>query len=52
MIFRQLFEPLSSTYSYLLGCEDSYSTAPQWRSGRPNVRLSGPRQQSLQATTS
>ncbi len=23
MIFRQLFEPLSSTYSYLLGCEDT-----------------------------
>jgi sulfur dioxygenase len=21
MIFRQLFEPLSSTYTYLLGCE-------------------------------
>lgn len=23
MIFRQLFEPLSSTYTYLLGCEES-----------------------------
>jgi glyoxylase-like metal-dependent hydrolase (beta-lactamase superfamily II) len=23
MIFRQLFEPLSNTYSYLLGCEDT-----------------------------
>jgi len=23
MIFRQLFEPLSSTYTYLLGCQDS-----------------------------
>jgi glyoxylase-like metal-dependent hydrolase (beta-lactamase superfamily II) len=23
MIFRQLFEPLTSTYTYLLGCEDS-----------------------------
>jgi len=23
LIFRQLFEPLSSTYSYLLGCEDT-----------------------------
>ena len=23
MIFRQLFEPLSSTYSYLLGCEET-----------------------------
>lgn len=23
MIFRQLFEPLSSTYTYLIGCEDS-----------------------------
>ncbi|MGV3742471.1 MAG: MBL fold metallo-hydrolase [Burkholderiaceae bacterium] len=23
MIFRQLFEPLSSTYTYLLGCEDT-----------------------------
>jgi len=23
MIFRQLFEPLSSTYSYLFGCEDT-----------------------------
>lgn len=23
MIFRQLFEPVSSTYTYLLGCEDS-----------------------------
>lgn len=25
MIFRQLFEPLSSTYTYLLGCEESGS---------------------------
>ena len=23
MIFRQLFEPLSSTYTYLFGCEAS-----------------------------
>ena len=23
MVFRQLFEPLSSTYTYILGCEDS-----------------------------
>ncbi|HOY36226.1 MAG TPA: MBL fold metallo-hydrolase, partial [Piscinibacter sp.] len=23
MIFRQLFEPLSSTFTYLLGCEAS-----------------------------
>jgi len=23
MIFRQLFEPISSTYTYLLGCEDT-----------------------------
>ena len=23
MIFRQLFEPLSSTYTYLIGCEDT-----------------------------
>ena len=23
MIFRQLFEPVSSTYTYLLGCEDT-----------------------------
>ena len=23
MIFRQLFEPVSSTYTYLLGCEES-----------------------------
>jgi hypothetical protein len=23
MIFRQLFEPLSSTYSYLLGCGET-----------------------------
>jgi sulfur dioxygenase len=23
MIFRQLFEPLSSTYTYLLGCEET-----------------------------
>ena len=23
MIFRQLFEPISSTYTYLLGCEQS-----------------------------
>jgi hypothetical protein len=23
MTFRQLFEPLSSTYTYLLGCEDN-----------------------------
>ena len=23
MLFRQLFEPLSSTYTYLLGCEDT-----------------------------
>jgi glyoxylase-like metal-dependent hydrolase (beta-lactamase superfamily II) len=23
MIFRQLFEPLSSTYTYLLGCKET-----------------------------
>ena len=23
MIFRQLFEPISSTYTYLLGCPDT-----------------------------
>ncbi|HEY0844368.1 MAG TPA: MBL fold metallo-hydrolase, partial [Noviherbaspirillum sp.] len=23
MIFRQLFEPISSTYTYLLGCEET-----------------------------
>ena len=23
MIFKQLFEPVSSTYTYLLGCEDT-----------------------------
>ena len=23
MLFRQLFDPLSSTYTYLLGCEDT-----------------------------
>ena len=23
MIFRQLFEPVSSTYTYVLGCEDT-----------------------------
>jgi len=23
MIFRQLFEPLSCTYTYLLGCEET-----------------------------
>lgn len=23
MLFRQLFEPISSTYTYLLGCEDT-----------------------------
>ncbi|HEY1043311.1 MAG TPA: MBL fold metallo-hydrolase, partial [Telluria sp.] len=23
MIFRQLFEPLSSTYTYLVGCEET-----------------------------
>ena len=23
MIFRQLFEPVSSTYTYLLGCKDT-----------------------------
>ena len=23
MIFKQLFEPLSSTYTYLLGCEET-----------------------------
>lgn len=27
MIFRQLFEPLSSTYTCLLGCEDSGEAA-------------------------
>ena len=26
MIFRQLFEPLSSTYTYLLGCEETGQT--------------------------
>jgi hypothetical protein len=23
MIFKQLFEPVSSTYTYLLGCEET-----------------------------
>ena len=23
MVFRQLFEPVSSTYTYLLGCEET-----------------------------
>lgn len=37
MIFRQLFEPLSSTYTYLLGCEDTGqailidATLPTWQ---------------------
>ena len=37
MIFRQLFEPLSSTYTYLLGCEDTGEAAlidpvmPAWQ---------------------
>src|SRR5688572_5317417 len=37
MIFRQLFEPLSSTYTYLLGCEATRRAVlidpamPEWR---------------------
>lgn len=37
MIFRQLFEPVSSTYTYLLGCEDTGqailidATLPTWQ---------------------
>lgn len=37
MIFRQLFEPLSSTYTYLLGCEETRQAVlidpamPEWR---------------------
>ena len=30
MIFRQLFEPLSSTYTYLLGCEETDLFEPDW----------------------
>ena len=34
MIFRQLFEPLSSTYTYLLGCEEMRSGVPRDEAAR------------------
>ena len=36
MIFRQLFEPLSSTYTYLIGCPDT-GQALAWRHGATKV---------------
>ena len=36
MIFRQLFEPLSSTYTYLIGCPDT-GQALAWRHGATTV---------------
>jgi len=37
LIFRQLFEPLSSTYTYLPGCEETHQAVlidpamPEWQ---------------------
>ena len=47
MIFRQLFEPLSSTYTYLLGCEDTRQAVlidpvlPAWERDLAEVRNLG-----------
>ena len=44
MIFRQLFEPVSSTYTYLLGCEDTRQALlidpamPEWQRDLTVVR--------------
>ena len=44
MIFRQLFEPLSSTYTYLLGCEET----GQARADRPGRQQDRARPRELQ----
>ncbi|MGF1615556.1 MAG: MBL fold metallo-hydrolase [Gammaproteobacteria bacterium] len=47
MIFRQLFEPVSSTYTYLLGCEDTRQAVlidpvlPTWQRYLDEVRKLG-----------
>jgi sulfur dioxygenase len=47
MIFRQLFEPVSSTYTYLLGCEETGQAAlidpvlPAWERDLGEVRRLG-----------
>ncbi len=47
MIFRQLFEPLSSTYTYLIGCEETGQAAlidpvlPTWQRDLAQVRELG-----------
>lgn len=47
MIFRQLFEPLSSTYTYLIGCEETRQCAlvdpvyPTWERDRDLLRQLG-----------
>lgn len=47
MLFRQLFEPVSSTYTYLLGCEDTGqavlidSAMPSWQRDLAAVRELG-----------
>lgn len=47
MIFRQLFEPISSTYTYLLGCEQSGAAVlvdpvlPAWERDLQEVRRLG-----------
>ncbi|MER2552953.1 MAG: MBL fold metallo-hydrolase [Thauera sp.] len=47
MIFRQLFEPISSTYTYLLGCEDTGQAVlidpvlPAWQRDLEELRRFG-----------
>ena len=47
MIFRQLFEPISSTYTYLLGCEDTGQAVlvdpvlPAWQRDLEELRRLG-----------
>ena len=47
MIFRQLFEPISSTYTYLLGCEDTRqailidAVLPSWQRDLSEINALG-----------
>ena len=47
MIFRQLFEPISSTYTYLLGCEDTRqailidTVLPSWQRDLSEINALG-----------
>src|SRR3970040_3039532 len=47
MLFRQLFEPVSSTYTYLLGCEDTGTAIlidpvmPAWQRDLAEIKAMG-----------